>query len=157
LSLAPIQPYPGSYLMPSIEHATVSDAMHPGILSCDGDATAMEVARMMATHHVHCVAVMGLEQEALSADHRREPRIWGIISDLDLIGAAVSAGPEQTAAGLARHSVISVEPSTPIPAAAQLMLTHRAGHLVVVDPGTQRPTGILSTLDIAGILAWGEG
>jgi CBS domain-containing protein len=157
VSLATIQPYPGSYLMPSIEHATVGDAMHPGILSCDGDATSTEVARMMATHHVHCVAVMGLDQAPLSADRRREPRVWGIISDFDLIGAGVSDGPEQTAAGLARHAAIIVEPSTLIHAAAQLMLTHRAGHLVVVDPGTQRPTGILSTLDIAGILAWGEG
>ena len=29
------QTHHGSYLMPSLEHATVSDAMHPGILSCD--------------------------------------------------------------------------------------------------------------------------
>ena len=80
--------------MPSIEHATVGDAMHPGILSCDGDATSTEVARMMATHHVHCVAVMGLEAEALSGDHHRAPRVWGIISDFDLIGAGISGGTE---------------------------------------------------------------
>ena len=41
-----IQTYHGSYLMPSLEHATVSDAMHPGILSCEPDATATEVARL---------------------------------------------------------------------------------------------------------------
>ena len=157
MPLATSQPYAGSYLMPSIERATVGDAMHPGILSCDGDATSVEVARMMATHHIHCVAVMGLEHEALSPDHSQEPRVWGIISDFDLIGDGVDGGSEHTAADLARHPIVNVDPSTPIRAAAQLMLTHRVGHLVVVDPGTQRPTGILSTLDIAGILAWGEG
>ena len=37
------------------------------------------------------------------------------------------------------------------------MLDHDAHHIVVVDPNTRRPVGILSTLDVAGILAWGEG
>jgi CBS domain-containing protein len=38
----------------------------------------------------------------------------------------------------------------------ELMLTKGATHLVVIDPGLQRPIGILSTLDVAGVLAWGE-
>jgi hypothetical protein len=36
------------------------------------------------------------------------------------------------------------------------MIVHGETHVVVIAPGTQRPIGILSTLDIAGILAWGE-
>jgi CBS domain-containing protein len=148
----PTQPYHGSSLMPSIEHATVGDAMHPGILSCDRDATSTEVARMMATHHVHCIAVMGL-----SDDREPQPIVWGIVSDLDLIEAGVGGALEQTAAALAQQPIISVNPSTPIREAGQLMLTHGAAHLVVVDANSQRPIGILSTLDIAGILAWGEG
>jgi len=40
--------------------------------------------------------------------------------------------------------------------AGELMLTHAVNHLVVVQPGSQRPIGILSTLDVAGVLAWGE-
>ena len=83
-----IQPYHGSYLMPSLEHATVSDAMHPGILSCRPDASATEMARMMATHHVHCIAVSGR-----SRDPSGESRIWGIISDLDLIQAGIDNDP----------------------------------------------------------------
>ena len=153
MSPGTIQPHHGSYLTPSVEDATVGDAMHPGILSCDRDATATEVARMMATHHVHCIAVMGL-----SHDPAPEPIVWGIVSDLDLIEASVGGGgSERTAAALAQQPIISVDPSTPIREAARLMLTHSAPHLVVVDPDSQRPIGILSTLDIAGILAWGEG
>jgi hypothetical protein len=30
-------------------------------------------------------------------------------------------------------------------------------HAVVVEPRTDRPVGVLSTLDIAGILGWGRG
>jgi CBS domain-containing protein len=36
------------------------------------------------------------------------------------------------------------------------MLTHRVSHLVVTDAEAGRPIGILSTLDLAGVLAWGE-
>ena len=54
-----VLPSHGSYLLPQFEHATVADAMHPGILSCDADAPLTEVARMMSTHHVHCIVVTG--------------------------------------------------------------------------------------------------
>lgn len=145
------QPTPGSYLMPSLAHATVADAMHPGIMSCGPDATQTEVARMMASHHIHCVAVMGLSPEEAS-----ESSVWGIISDLDLIRAGIAGGPEQTASALALQPIVTVEASTPLRDAAQLMLTHGAPHLLVIDSAAARPVGILSTLDIAGILAWGE-
>ena len=57
---------------------------------------------------------------------------------------------------MAKVPLISVEPSMPLREAAGLMLEHRVTHLVVVEPGTQRPVGVLSTLDVAGVLAWGE-
>jgi CBS domain-containing protein len=135
----------GSYLMPSLAHATVADAMHPGLHSCSRDVPLTEVARMMATHHVHCVAVTG-GGDAL---------VWGIISDLDLLQAGI-AGNEPTAGDLATQSVASVQTTMPLREAAELMLTRGTTHVVVIDPLTERPVGILSTLDIAGILAWGE-
>ena len=143
-------PIHGSYLMPALAHATVADAMHPGILSCPPDAPLTEVARMMASHHVHSVAVMGV-----SHDHG-ERLVWGIISDLDLIRAGVRDGGEDTAATMALQPVVSVEPTTPLREAGELMLAHDLTHVVVVDPGVGRPVAILSTLDIAGVLAWGE-
>jgi hypothetical protein len=36
------------------------------------------------------------------------------------------------------------------------MVTEDTSHLIVSDPRTKRPVGVLSTLDVAGILAWGE-
>jgi len=140
----------GSYLMPSLEHATVADAMHPGILTCEPDVGVNEVAQMMATHHVHCVAVVGVSHG------RPECYVWGIVSDLDLLGAGIAGGPGLTARDLANQPVIAVKATTPLREAGQLMLQHGVSHLVVSDPETQRPTGIISTLDIAGVLAWGE-
>lgn len=139
----------GSYLMPSLEHATVSDAMHPGILSCEPDAPLVELAKMMATHHVHCVAVVGISHE--------EPEcfVWGIVSDLDLVRAGI--GDEApTARALVSQPVVVVEPSMPLRDAARQMLAHGVSHVVVADPLAHRPVGVLSTLDVAGMIAWGE-
>ena len=151
MSASTAQTYHGSYLMPSLEHATVADAMHPGIMTCEPEVALTEVARMMATHHVHCIAVMGIAH-----DQPDESLVWGIISDLDLIRAGIAAGAGQTAATIALRPVTNVAPTTPLREAAELMLTHRAPHLLVIDPAKQRPVGMLSTLDVAGILAWGE-
>ena len=145
-----IQQLHGSYLMPSFEHATVSDAMHPGILSCDADASLTEVARLMATHHVHCIAVMGVAHEA-----HGERLVRGIISDQDLLRAGVQRS-EQTAEAIALQPIVAVEPTMPLREAGELMLARDASHVVVIDPERQRPVGVLSTLDMAGVLAWGE-
>lgn len=74
--------------MPSLEHATVADAMHPGMSG-------------------------------------RSPR---------------------------HH----LKPSMPLRDAGELMLTHGVSHLVVTDAEAGGPIGLLSTLDVAGVLAWGE-
>jgi CBS domain-containing protein len=150
MSVSTSQPSWGSYLMPSLQHATVSDAMHPGILACEPDASLPEVARMMATHHVHCVAVVGVSHE--------EPPcgVWSVISDLDLLRAGVRDDGAPTARTIAQQPLVTVEPSVPLREAGELMLAHGVSHLVVTQPGTQSPIGILSTADIAGVLGWGE-
>ncbi|HTX09244.1 MAG TPA: CBS domain-containing protein [Solirubrobacteraceae bacterium] len=150
MSLTNSHPQTGSYLMPSLQHATVADAMHPGILACDPDASLAEVARIMAARHVHCLAVVGISHE--------EPQcgVWSVISDLDVIRAGVGDGEAGSARAIAQQPLVTVEPSLPLREAGELMSEHAVTHLVVVEPGTERPIGILSTADIAGVLAWGE-
>ncbi len=151
MSATEVRSYHGSYLMRGLDHATVSDAMHPGILSCDPDASLQDVARLMAAHRVHCVAVMGIAREPAG-----EKLVWGIISDIDLLRAGIG-GEDANAAALALDPIISMEPTMLLREAGELMLSHKASHVVVIDPELQRPIGILSTLDIAGVLAWGKG
>ena len=141
-------PSHGSYLMPHFEHATVADAS--GDCACDAEATLTEVARIMSTHHVHCIVVRGAEGEA------DESSVWGIISDFDLLRAGMRPDAPDTAAALARQQVIRVETTAALRDAAEQMMTNGTGHVVAVDPQTGHPIGILSTLDIAGVLAWGE-
>ena len=82
--------------------------------------------------------------------------MWGVISDLDLVRAGIRDGEDVTARGLAQEPVVTVEPTLSLREAGELMLTHGVSHLVVVHSQSERPIGILSTADIAGVLAWGE-
>jgi CBS domain-containing protein len=143
--------YHGSYRTPALEHATVADAMHRGVMACDPDSTLTEVARMMATHHVHSLAVMGLSGAAAG-----ELLAWGVITDRDVLSAGMRNEDSRTAQTLARHCVLTVEPATPLREAGELMLATGDSHLLVINPDTQHPVGVVSTLDVAGVLAWGE-
>jgi CBS domain-containing protein len=137
--------------MLSLSHATVADAMHDGVVYCEVDAPLSEVARLMATDRVHCIAV-----HATSHGESAEDRVWGIVSDVDLVRAGIRTDIRQPAGTLAHTPVVSVRASMALTDAAETMLEHRVSHVVVVDPDTQRPVGILSTLDIAGALARGD-
>ena len=105
----------------------------------------------MATHHVRCVAVMGISSEPPG-----EKLVWGVVSDLDLLRAGIRTSGDQPAGAIALHPIVSVEPTMALREAGELMLSHGTTHIVVIDPALQRPIGILSTLDVAGVLAWGE-
>ena len=139
------------YLMPPIDHATVGAAMHPGIVSCAPEASLTEVAQIMTLHRVHCVALM-----SDTRDGSGERMVWGIISDVDLLRAGIRDGACATASALALEPVINVRETTLLRDAGELMLAHGVSHLVVVSAEAQRPIGVLSTLDIAAMIAWDD-
>lgn len=130
-----------------LDEVTVAEVMHPGVVSCGQSAGPTDIARVMSSCRVHCVAVIGSSHDA-----DPQPRIWGIVSDLDLLRAATEAGPAPTAADLAHQPVISVRPSMPLREAAEAMVRYGAHHVVVTDPDHHTPVGILSTLDVIEVL-----
>jgi acetoin utilization protein AcuB len=145
-----LQPYRGSYLMPAFDRATVADVMRPGVMSCAPDTPLSSVAQTMATHHVHCVVVAGIARDDAGADHL----IWGLVSDMDIVRAAEAGIDGHTAADAARTEVVTVDPSTPLSEATRLMDEHATAHLIVISGG--QPAAVVSSLDIAGALAWGR-
>jgi CBS domain-containing protein len=52
---------------------------------------------------------------------------------------------------------VTARPGDRLVELAERMVRDHASHAVVVDPVDDRPIGIVSTLDIAGIIAWGRG
>jgi CBS domain-containing protein len=146
-----IQPGAGSYMAPSLENATVSDAMRVGVVSCEPDEPATVVARMMGTHHIHAVLVEGIHRDPIQGERLQ----WGVVSDADLMRAARDGIEGLTAGEIAGTAPVVVEPSLALTEAVRLMDERETTHLVVADRGG--PIGILSTLDVAGVLAWGRG
>ena len=134
----------GSYRTPSVENARVGDAMNNAIVTCSRDAGLSEMGRLMATHHIHSLVV--------SLD---DPAQWALVSDVDIAQAAIGRR-DATAKDLA-------VPATGIPneatliGAIELMREQRTSHLIVTDAESGQPTGMISALDIAGIVGWGEG
>jgi CBS domain-containing protein len=133
-----------SHVAESLASVRVADAMHRGVVSCSPDAGLATLARVMAAHRIHAV-VVPVEDQA----HE-----WGLVSDLDLAAASSEGGLEHaTAAQLASPPNLRVHRDETVARAAQLMRAYDSHHLIVVGPDSDRPVGILSTLDIADVIA----
>jgi CBS domain-containing protein len=129
------------------DDAKIEDVMHPGVLTCPPETPLWTVAKMMAMYSVHAIVVTDLD-----ADGDPDERAWGIVSSLDLARACVARADEPTAGGVASTDVLTVSPGDPLASAAQLMAVHGSEHVVVTDLHA-RPVGVVSTRDLAAVLA----
>jgi CBS domain-containing protein len=131
----------------SADSLTVADVMTLGIIHCAPQTRLRAVASLMARNHVHAVFVFdyGCEDD-------ETVELWGLVSDLDLV-AALPVIDDRTAGDSAVTPLLTVSPDEQLDRAAQLMSKSGNPHLVVVDPDTGRPAGVLSTLDVARAVA----
>lgn len=127
----------GSQIAPAYEHAQVADAMRHGVITCPPATPLVIVARMMATHHVHAIVVTGTDPEG---DSDPDEAAWGVVS----------------AAGVASTDFACVTPGDTLAEASRRMLAHGTAHAVVVGARSRRPLGMVSSLDVAGVIAWGR-
>ena len=122
--------------------------MHPGVVTCPLETPLPTVARMMALYRIHSVVVFGEESDDVVG-----PELWGVVSDLDLVGAATASElDDRTAGGTAVTPVVLVRADDTLAHAAQLMSEHEITHLVVIDRESSRPIGIVSSLDLARVV-----
>ena len=129
-----------------LDSVSVGQVMHEGVLTCETATPLSAVAELMCKHNIHCVVV--------ADDASREHSLWGIVSDLDLVAAATIRDlDEQSAGGSAVTPVLTLAPDESLRRAAQMMTEHAVAHLVVVEPATRRPVGVLSTLDVARVVS----
>jgi CBS domain-containing protein len=136
----------------AFETAKVSDAMNHGVLSCAPETPLRVVARMMATFGVHAIFVFEHADEDDEA-----PRLWAVVSDLDLVAATRLDLDALTAGETAVTPLVSVAADRSISEAGSLMAQYGIAHLAVTDPDFDRPIGVISTLDIARAVAAGHG
>jgi CBS domain-containing protein len=134
----------GSSRSPSVENARVSDAMNNAIVTCSPDAGLREMARLMASRHIHSVVIsLG------------DPAQWKLVSDVALAKSAITQ-PDATAQDLAVPAT-GISAQATLSRAIEVMREQGTSHLIVTDAENGQPTGMISALDIAGIVAWGEG
>jgi CBS domain-containing protein len=131
---------------PSLGSSRVADAMTTGVISCPPDTPLRAVAGLMALRRVYAVYVF---------DHGSDERgeSWGLVSDLDLVAATRGDFDDRTARDTSVTPLVSVRGDDLLDRAAQLMAKHSVSHLAVLDPLSKRPIGVLSTLDVARVVA----
>ena len=135
------------YLAPSFAHATVGDAMRPWVLTCDPATPLVTVAQRMAGEQVHAIVVLS------AGDGERT--LLGVVTDADLLRNAARVD-ELTAADIADPEILQVHADARLSEVAERMARHGVTHVLVVDPTRRRPVGVLSSLDVARVLAWGR-
>jgi CBS domain-containing protein len=133
---------------PAFENARVHDAMRVGVITCGPDTVLADVARLMTGYGIHCVIVADV-------DASEDKRPWGVVDALD-VAAAGAESASRTAGEAPSTDVVPVESNATLTRAARLMAEHGVTHLVAVDPGTNRPVGVIGASGLAAVLVWGE-
>jgi CBS domain-containing protein/GNAT superfamily N-acetyltransferase len=119
----------------------VADVMHGPVVTCGPQTPIQLVAQAMAEEQVHAVVVAGSGRTA-----------WAVVTALDLAAAAATDSVELVARDIAATAALTTTADTPLPVAARQMAEHQVDHLLVLD-ADGRPSGIMSTIDIARTLA----
>lgn len=100
----------------------------------------------MAQRRIHAVVVSDLDMPVWK--HK-----WGVISDLDLVRAFESDVHRVNAAEIASEEPVTIDVEEPLAVAARVMAEHRVMHLIAVEGDPARAVGVVSTLDLAGVMA----
>lgn len=126
-----------------LDDIPVADVMTQGVVSCASDMPLSDIATRMEASRIHCVVVQ-------PSGSREEGRAWGVVSDLDLVGAI--SMPEISAGAIAATPTVTVSTQDSVGRAASLMSEYQTTHLLVLDAGGY-PSGVVSTLDVARALS----
>jgi hypothetical protein len=94
----------------------------------------------MVANEVHAVVLLTHDRDSAR-----------IVTDLDVVRAALRDSAGITAAELAREPLATVVSSAPLEQAIALMARREDAHILVSEPGPGWPAGILSSLDVMAV------
>ena len=136
-----------TYLGPAFAEAKVHDAMRVGVVTCQPETSLEDAARMMSGYGIHCLVVA----DPATGRHAES---WRVVEALD-VARAEAEGKARSVRDVATGDVVTIDSDAPLSQAARLMAERRSPHLIAVQPGTDRPVGVLSSSGLAAVLAWG--
>ncbi|WP_210491967.1 CBS domain-containing protein [Patulibacter sp. SYSU D01012] len=122
------------------------DVMRAPIVACDPATELSDVADRMRRHRIHAVIVDGIAR-GTGGDRL----VWAVVSDLDLVRAAVRADGPTTAGSVAASPVVCVDVADDLVTVGAALAENDCAHAVVTEG--DRPVGVVSTLDLVAVLA----
>lgn len=122
----------------------VCELMRKGIVSCYGEDTVKDVARMLDQNHLRSVVVV-----------QERGEVWGIITYREMLQCYGKDLTSIKAQDIMRPYRIAVDPQWEIEEAIEVMRKLRYYHLIIIDPhvSTKWPVGMLSSFDIVRYMA----
>jgi CBS domain-containing protein len=121
----------------------VKEIMSTNLETIDVTENAQEAAKKMNDKRISSVLVVDREKKS------KEP--VGIVTERDLVIRVCAAGTsskEVSIQEIMSSPIATVEPQATVETAADLMLSNKVRHLLVVDEQTRMPVGIIAPSDL---------
>ncbi len=121
----------------------VKEIMSKNLETIDGTQNAQEAAKKMNDKRISSLLVVDRGNES------KEP--IGIVTERDLVVRVCAAGTSSKEVGVREimsTPIATIEPQATVETAADLMLSNKVRHLLVVDGVTRKPVGIIAPSDL---------
>ena len=122
----------------------VKEIMSTKLETMDVTSNAQEAAKKMNDKRISSVLVIDRENKS-----DQEP--IGIVTERDLVIRICAAGTSSKDVGIREimsSPIVTVEPDATVETAAELMLSNKVRHLLVIDEQTRKPVGIIAPSDL---------
>lgn len=126
----------------------VRDVMHRGVVSCQVDATAGKIGKIMIDNNVSALVVI---DERLNA--------CGVVTKTNLLGLYGKDLSSVIAEDIMSSRLLTVSPDSMVCDAVGLMLEHKVHQLVIVTQAGahRRPVGIFTSGDVVALMSGKSG
>ncbi len=121
----------------------VKEIMSKNLETIDATQNAQEAAKKMNEKRISSVLVVDRGNES------NEP--IGIVTERDLVIRVCAVGTSSKEVGVREimsSPIATIEPEATVETAADLMLSNKVRHLLVVDGDTRKPVGIIGPSDL---------
>jgi len=121
----------------------IKEIMSTKLETIDVTENAQEAAKKMNDKRISSVLVVDGDKQSV------EP--IGIVTERDLVIRVCAEGTSSKEVGLREimsSPIATVEPQATVETAADLMLSNKVRHLLVVDEQTRKPVGIIAPSDL---------
>lgn len=121
----------------------VKEIMSTKLETIDVTSNAQEAAKKMNDKRISSVLVVDRDKKS------EEP--IGIVTERDLVIRICAAGTSSKDVGIREimsSPIVTVEPDATVETAADLMLSNKVRHLLVINEQTRKPVGIIAPSDL---------